>query len=411
MPPLSASAIAVEDRPAPAAPASATHAPRAVAAARIRLLLLTDTSVAFSGGSERFLRNLATMLPRERYAVTLVQLDPGHHADAGRHALSEASHVDMRNLPVDAVYGPGGWRALRALKALLREGDFDIVQSQHEKSDLLNALLPRRPGRLHLSNRRDMGFKKSPRLKRLFRLLNHRFDCVVAPSQPILGELARSEALAPARMLWIPNGVDTQRFRPRQGPAREAMRQALGLGRDAVAFGCVARFTPEKRHVDLVDAFARVRAAVPQARLLLLGDGPLRAEVEARAAALGVADAVALPGMRPDVEAVLPALDAGVLASSTEGMSNAILEMMACGLPVVATAVGGNPSLVRDGATGLLAPALDPAALGDAMSTLAADAALRQRLGAAGRARVEDGFSLAAMVRSFDHAYQRLLEA
>jgi glycosyltransferase involved in cell wall biosynthesis len=411
MPPLSASAIAVEDRPAQAAIADATRAPRAVAPARIRLLLLTDTSIAFAGGSERFLRNLATMLPRDRYAVTVVQLDAGHHAGAGRHALSDASHVDLRNLPVDAVYGPGGWLALRALRSLLREGGFDIVQSQHEKSDLLNALLPRRPGRLHLSNRRDMGFKKSARLKQAFRLLNHRFDCVVAPSQPVLGELARSEALDPARMLWIPNGVDTQRFRPRQGPAREAMRQALRLGRETIAFGCVARFTPEKRHVDLVDAFARVRATAPQARLLLVGDGPLRAEVEARATALGVADAVDLLGMRPDVESVLPALDAGVLASSTEGMSNAILEMMACGLPVVATAVGGNPSLVRDGATGLLAPPLAPDALGDAMSALAADAALRTRLGVAGRARIEGEFSLAAMVRSFDQAYQRLLEA
>jgi glycosyltransferase involved in cell wall biosynthesis len=409
MPPLSASAIAVEPRreAAPAETAPVAAAP----AARVRLLLVTDTSISFSGGSERFLRNLATLLPRDRYAVTLVELDAGHHAGAGRHGLADADHVDLRTLPVDAIYGPGGWRALRALRRMLREEDFDIVQSQHEKSDLFNALLPRRPGRLHLSNRRDMGFKKSAKLKRLFRLLNPRFDCVVAPSQAILGELAGSEGLDAARMLWIPNGVDTRRFRPRQGAEREAMRQALGLPADAIAFGCVARLTPEKRHVDLVEAFARVHAAEPRARLLLLGDGPLRGEVEARAEALGVAGAIVPLGMRADVESILPALDAGVLASSTEGMSNAILELMACGLPVVATAVGGNPSLVREGVTGLLAPPCDPPALGEAMSALAADPGLRLRLGAAGRARIEREFSLAAMVRAFDQAYQRLLEA
>src|SRR5690606_15948679 len=106
---------------------------------------------------------------------------------------------------------------------------FDIVQSHHEKSDLFNALLPRRQGCVHISNRRDMGYKKSAKLKWLFRRLNPRFDCVVAPSQPILGELADSEALEPRRMLWIPNGVDTQRFRPRPPAARVAMRHALGL--------------------------------------------------------------------------------------------------------------------------------------------------------------------------------------
>ncbi|HZW18369.1 MAG TPA: glycosyltransferase [Luteimonas sp.] len=380
------------------------------APARIRLLLLTDTSIAFSGGSERFLRNLVTLLPRDRYDITVVQLDAGGFPESEKHHLADGDAARIVHLPVEAIYGRGGLRALRTLRSMVAGGGFDIVQSHHEKSDLINALLPRRPGCVHISNRRDMGYKKSAKLKWLFRHLNPRFDCVVAPSQQILGELARSEALEAGRMLWIPNGVDTQRFHPRPPPARAAIRQSLSLQADALVFGCVARLTPEKRHVDLVDAFARMRATFPQARLVLLGDGPLQGEIEARVASLGVAGAVRMTGMRPDVEAILPALDVGMLVSSTEGMSNAILEMMASGLPMIATDVGGNPSLVASGATGLLVPARAPGRLAEAMLALAADPALRHRMGEAARQRVEREFSLAAMVRAFDQAYRRLAD-
>ncbi|GAA3923211.1 glycosyltransferase [Luteimonas lutimaris] len=380
------------------------------APARIRLLLLTDTSIAFSGGSERFLRNLVTLLPRDRYDITVVQLDAGGFPESEKHHLADGDAARIVHLPVEAIYGRGGLRALRTLRSMVAGGGFDIVQSHHEKSDLINALLPRRPGCVHISNRRDMGYKKSAKLKWLFRHLNPRFDCVVAPSQQILGELARSEALEAGRMLWIPNGVDTQRFHPRPPPARAAIRQSLSLQADALVFGCVARLTPEKRHVDLVDAFARMHATFPQARLVLLGDGPLQGEIEARVVSLGVAGAVRMTGMRPDVEAILPALDVGMLVSSTEGMSNAILEMMASGLPMIATDVGGNRSLVASGATGLLVPARAPGRLAEAMLALAADPALRHRMGEAARQRVEREFSLAAMVRAFDQAYRRLAD-
>lgn len=407
MPPLSASLIAAEQRDAiHDAPDEAGTEP-----ARIRLLLLTDTAIAFAGGSERFLRNLVALLPRERYSITLVQLDGGHHADAGTHLPSDTRHATMHGLPVDAIYGRGGWRALRALRRMVRQERFDIVQSHHEKSDLLNALLPRQAGCVRISNRRDMGYKKSSKLKWLFRFLNRRFDSVIAPSQPILGELARSEKLDSARMLWIPNGVDTARFRPQQGAARSAARQALGLDDEVIAFGCTARMTPEKRHVDLIAAFAEVHARVPQTRLFLIGSGPLLADVRAQVAALGITDAVTLLGMRPDIESVLPALDVGLLVSSTEGMSNAILEMMSCGLPVIATSVGGNPSLVDADITGLLVPAREPEALAEAMFALASSPDARRRLGAAGRMRIEREFSLTAMVRSFDQTYQHLLRS
>ena len=374
---------------------------------RLRLLLLTDTPIVAAGGSERFLRNLLSRLPPERYAVTVVQLNGAARDLENGHRLVD--HVLLHTLDIGPVYGPRGWRALRQLRGLVRREKFHIVQSQHEKSDLLNALLPRAPGRVQISNRRDMGFNKSPRLRLLFRFINHRFDCVVAPARPILANLGAGESLRLQRMVWIPNGVDSDRFAPATAEGRGAIRRSLGLAADAIVFGCVASLTPVKRHADLVDAFALLHRELPDAVLLLVGDGPLRAEIEAQVERLGLAGAVQLVGDRSNVEGLLPALDVAVLASSTEGMSNAILEAMACGLPVIATAVGGNLHLVRDRDSGRLVPPGAPPALAEAMRELAEAPTLRAAMGQSARTRIEREFSLDGMAHSFDRLYRRLL--
>ena len=380
-----------------------------IADRRIRLLLVTDTPVLAPGGSERFLQNLATRLPADAYRITLVQLHeqqmPGNH---GRHLLTQP-HLRMMSLPVHAVYDRTGFRAWRELSAMLRSERFDVVQSQHEKADVLNALMPRMPGTVYISNRRDMGFKKSPKLQHAFRWLNPRFDTVVAPARQILSGLAKCEGLDPLRMTWIPNGVDTRHYAPATLQRRIDARSVLGLHPDAIVFGCVARITPVKRHVDLLDAFADVRRNVPQARLLLVGDGPGLPEIQAKIAELGLGEDVHLLSFRDDVADLLPAMDALVLCSSSEGMSNAILEAMACGLPVVATAVGGNLHLVQHEQTGLLVPPLDPISLAASLQWLAQSPLARKRMGLAARMRIEREFSLDSMVLAFDRLYRRLL--
>ena len=380
-----------------------------IADRRIRLLLVTDTPVLAPGGSERFLQNLATRLPADAYRITLVQLHeqqmPGNH---GRHLLTQP-HLRMMSLPVHAVYDRTGLRAWRELSAMLRSERFDVVQSQHEKADVLNALMPRLPGTVYISNRRDMGFKKSPKLQHAFRWLNPRFDTVVAPARQILSGLAQCERLDPLRMTWIPNGVDTRYYAPATLQRRLDARSVLGLDADAIVFGCVARITPVKRHVDLLDAFAEVRRNVPQARLLLVGDGPGLPDIQAKIAELGLGEDVHLLSFRDDVADLLPAMDALVLCSSSEGMSNAILEAMACGLPVVATAVGGNLHLVQHEQTGLLVPPLDPISLAASLQWLAQSPLARKRMGLAARTRIEREFSLDAMVLAFDRLYRRLL--
>ena len=376
-------------------------------APRIRLLIMTDTAILGPGGSERFLRNLLQRLPVERYAIDVLQLVPEPDRDECIAGLA-APGVRLLYCPIGASYGLRGLRALGHVRGRVRRREYDIVQSQHEKADLINAFLPRRAGVGRISNRRDMGFQKSTLLSALFRRINTRFDRIVAPTPHIIDALVADENVDRAICGAIANGVDTQRFEPATSVRRARLRADLGLGADALAIGCVASFTPVKRHADLVAAFALVHKTYPQAQLLLIGEGPLRAEIEAQTEALGITAQVRLLGARSDVENLLPALDVFALASRTEGMSNAILEAQACGVAVVATAVGGNLELVEPGHTGLVAPPLAPAAFADALARMLADAAARQAMGRAARARVERLHSLDAMAAAYDRLYQSL---
>lgn len=371
---------------------------------RLRLLVLTDTAILGPGGSERFLRNLLAGLDPSRHQVDVVQLTVPPDTP-GNATLALWPGLRLEYLPIGAAYGPRAMRVYARLCARVLRGRYHLVQSQHEKADLLCALLPRGPaGTLKISNRRDTGFQKSSRLRAAFRRLNPRFDWVIAPSQAVLDQLGTDEGLGAARLRCLPNGVDMLRFRPATRDERVRVRCELGLAADDFAFVCVARLEPVKRHLDLLTAFAQL--AAPAARLLLVGGGSQLDTLEAAARRLGIGARVSFLGERTDIERLLPAGDAFVLCSETEGSSNAILEAMACGLPVIASAVGGNPEAVDHGHSGLLVAARAPEQLAAAMQRLLSDRELSLAWGRAGRARVATRFSIAAMVAQYEALYR-----
>jgi len=375
------------------------------------LLFLTDSPITVSGGSERFLRNLVNGLARTEFETSVIQLCEEPPPAARVHEASVATDIKLEYLPCGAAYGRSGIRAYRVLRRrVLREG-FHVIQSQHENADFINALLPRGPlDAIRISNRRDTGFLKSAKLRLASRLLNHRYDRILAPSPAIFDAIATSEHAPRDRMLCIPNGVDAARFRPVDAVGQQRLRTQLGIANDAFLVGCVADLFAVKRHVDLVDALARVRETCPQVHLLLVGEGPLRGTIQARARALRIEDSVHMLGSRKDVDTLLPALDLFALASDTEGLSNAILEAQACGLPVIATHVGGNPDLVGDDC-GVLVPARDPDAMAEAMRALLRDADLRTRMGAAARSRVLRNHSVDNMTQTYASLYRELVHA
>jgi glycosyltransferase involved in cell wall biosynthesis len=208
--------------------------------------------------------------------------------------------------------------------------------------------------------------------------------------------------------MTIHNGVDAHRFRDDD---RETGRQALGMPADAVVVGTVGRLDPVKDQLGLLEAFARLAKTDSRAVLAIVGDGPCREALEARARMPDLAGRVRLYGERHDVPVLLQGLDVFVLPSIAEGISNTILEAMATGVPVVATRTGGNPELVEDAVTGMLVPVGRPEALAEALRAYVTDPHLRALHGKAARQRVLEEFALGRMARRYADLYQALAPA
>ncbi len=173
----------------------------------------------------------------------------------------------------------------------------------------------------------------------------------------------------------------------------------------------MASFQEYKGHASLIDATVQILEKFPNTKVLLVGDGPRRSQMENKVSALALSDTIIFTGIRQDVREILPLFDLFVLPSLSEGLPVSILEAMAASKPVVATYVGGVPEAVVDGVTGLLVPPRDPTALAQAIVHLLGDPDLRQQMGQAGRERVLEHFSVERMVERTQNLYEQLLVA
>jgi L-malate glycosyltransferase len=208
------------------------------------------------------------------------------------------------------------------------------------------------------------------------------------------------------RIEVIENGIDLTRYQT--SIDRTVLRVRLGLDPARRYVTCVARFHPVKDHAMLLRAFQQVAAAKPDVDLLLVGDGPLRATLEAMRTDLGLTERVRFLGVRDDVPEILRAVDLFILTSVTEAASITLLEAMASGLPVIVTAVGGNPELVREGLDGLLVPRGDADAAAKAMLAVFDDPARARAMGQAGAARAADTFRLERTIGRYYDLYAEL---
>lgn len=226
-------------------------------------------------------------------------------------------------------------------------------------------------------------------------------DIVTVNSRAVESYCREVEQIPSDKIRLIYNGVETP-----NGPGKEAARAGLGLRADDLVAGNVANPRPVKGQDHLLRAFRRVTEAIPNAKLVICGDGETRPSLERLRDELGLRDRVIFTGFRLDVETVYAALDVYVSSSLSEGSSNAILEAMQCGLAVVATAVGGAAESVMEGVTGLLAPAGDEGRLAAAMVRLMRDHQLRRNMGERARARAERHFSVSRMVHEHEQLYE-----
>jgi len=366
---------------------------------------------AFStGGLENGVVNLINRLPGDRWRHAVFALTDVSEEFCRRIERPDVEYVALRK-------GPGHLaRLFPRLVRLFRERRPAIVHTRNLAA--LEAQVPAWlagvPARVHGEHGWDVhdpaGESERYRLVRLiYRPFVHRY---VALSRHIESYLERRIGVPRARIAHICNGVDTERFR--LAPAgREPMPDSPFNTPELWIVGTVGRIQPVKDHANLADAFVRALRLDPEARkrmrLVIVGDGPLRARVAAILEQAGASGLAWLPGERADVAQIMRGLDCFALSSLAEGISNTILEAMASGLPVVATDVGGNPDLVETGLTGRLVPPANSGALAEALLTYFRDPALARRHGKAGRSRAERQFSLDRMAADYERLYLDLL--
>jgi glycosyltransferase involved in cell wall biosynthesis len=245
-----------------------------------------------------------------------------------------------------------------------------------------------------------------PRLRRAVNrvLLARITDRVTAVSDFSRQSLARNEGFGDWPITVIENGIEVERYGSLAD--RAAQRDQAGLDPTRRYVAAVARFHPVKDHATLLHGFSTVAAVHPETDLLLVGDGPLRGELERLVRELGIEARVRFLGVRSDVADLLRAADVFALTSLSEAASLTLLEAMASSVPVVVTAVGGNSEIVRDGVDGLLVPRRDAVAVGRALATLLRDPATAQEMGAAGRARVEARYRLETTIAAYRDLYR-----
>jgi glycosyltransferase involved in cell wall biosynthesis len=232
-------------------------------------------------------------------------------------------------------------------------------------------------------------------------------------SEPLREYLLKRVRVPAEKVTVIANGVDTDLFRPASSvgtPTVGRLRARFEIGQAPVV-GHVARLAPVKNQPLLVDAFAVVRERVPDARLIIVGEGDERPAIEARVAARGLGDVVHLAGEARDVPALLREFDVFALPSKAEGTSMSVLEAMASGVPVVASAVGGTPDVVAHGRCGVLVAPNDTAALAAALAELLDAPERRRELAFAARARVEELYSEPQVARRYEALYRDGVEA
>jgi len=308
--------------------------------------------------------------------------------------------------------------ALRAARSVLGREHFDLVHAHWVvPNGPIGAIAAARQSlplvvTLHGS---DMAVsERSHAIGRATRWTFSRTAAVTAPSGDLL-ERARAFGAGGLREL-IPYGADVQALEA-DPVAVESLRERLGIGPQHTVVAGIGRLIPVKGFEYLVEAHAKARAAHPELRLLIVGDGDRREQLTARARSLGVAETVIFTGMvdRDEISVYLVAADLVVVPSVhyegyADGLPNVALEAMAAGKPLVATRVGGLPELVRPGETGLLVDEKDAEALAEAITTLARDPGMRARMGSAGRALIRDSMTWDKVAERFEAVYQRVLD-
>ena len=355
------------------------------------------------GGAQSALLDIVRSTSRAEYAVEVaVMHGRGQFADA---LEAEGFHVHV----LSKTKNPPAY--LWNFPRLLRAGNYDILHFHLNGANWIAKTLAAAMGSqtARIAHDHTSGNLKFRGWQTLGpdAATHHFSDAVIAVAQDVKDFLMRYEALAPDKVVVVPNGIDTDSFQPFTDEERRAAREKLGLPADAFIAGSLGRLAFEKNFALLVE----LAAAVPDLHIYLGGAGPLESDLRARIASAGVGSRVIMPGQVTDRVGFYRALDVFILPSLFEGRPLTILEAMSSGLPVLASRRGGSPGAISEGKNGLLADPEDVHTFAAQLARLRESPAFSKKLAAAARNTVLDLYSATGTARQVEGVYKAVIAA
>jgi L-malate glycosyltransferase len=372
------------------------------AKARPHVLFLIDHLMALGGGETNLLKVVELMPPELiRCSIATFRIKP---------EIRQSIPVPVYVFPWKRFFHLDAWKAVIALRKLIRTEKVDIVQTYFETSNLWGGLVAKLSGALLLSSRRDMGILRKSRYALAYRIVNRLSDRVLAVSEEVKRFCIDADRIDPNKVSVVYNGVDLKQIAA-ENSDDNPFADADWAGASHV-ITCLANIRRVKGIDTLIQTAQRVCRELPDAVFVIAGslyERDYSEEMQSMIRRLGLEKNLKLLGFVGDPVPLLKMSDAFCLLSRSEGFCNALLEAMACGVPSVVTRVGGNPEAITDGENGFLVPVEDDAIAAERLLTLLRDPEQGARIGESGRKSVQTRFSAEGMIQKLIGVYRDLL--
>ena len=371
---------------------------------KCRILYVIDNTEF--GGGERLFAQLISRLPRDRYRITVACAPGGIFEEKIKGSGALLEPIDMRNR-----FNPG--IILRLVNIVKRE-KIDIVHSQGGRADFfarIVARLAKVPVLISTIQMPVEGYDVNPVKKSVYvaldRLSERFVDKFIVVSKSLGQALIQKHKITPDKLVLIYNGIEVDEYRPNG----KEVRREFGLEDGVPVIGAIGRLVWQKGFNYFIEAIPEIVRHMPDAKFLLVGDGPLRERLEALSEELKVRDNVIFTGFRSDIKEILSTVDLLVVPSLLEGFPMVTLEAMAMAKPIVATNIDGITEQITDGVNGILIPPKDPSALAKTVVRVLNDKEFARSIGLLARKKVEQEFSVEKMVAETEEVYMSLLKA
>ncbi|MFX0199070.1 MAG: glycosyltransferase [Candidatus Hodarchaeota archaeon] len=362
------------------------------------------------GGTETYLYRVLKNLDREKFEPFVL-----HFKTIRRHGKVKTAPEMIRMLNVEVIYidlkktfSLKAVKTLFQIKHIIKKRNIGIVQTFHPMGDFYGTIAAKFSGVSRIiSNRRDMGFNTPKKMLLVQRQVNHFVSRFIAPCEAVKKKVISDENVKSSRIEVIRNGVNLDVFKNRQ-KCRQFLAE-FGINDHEQLVGVVANLYPIKGVHYLIKSIPIVKNSIENVRFIIVGEGIMHEELKDLARRINVDKSIIFTGKRLDIAPILSSFDLFVNPSLSEGSSNAIIEAMAAGLPVVATNVGGNLELIAHGDSGLLVPPKDEHSIAEAIVRLLNDEPLRLNMGAAARSFAEQNHDINTMMNALEELYIRMM--